>query len=718
MAAQYHSLFTTQGLALLREAIQTGAKLGITHMAYGDGNGIVPTPNADFTKLVREVYRTPLNRLSPSKENSNWLEADGVIPSAVGGFNIREVGLYAGNVLVAYANYPATYKPSSDQGTAQIKTIRIVLQIDNTANFELKIDASVVMATIQAVEDAKTEIYKNTTTILDSIFDITDIAQSEGKIVNVKSLYKDVVSGGGDFIFSTETNLTAKAGFIINVEGGCWKRILKTSHSIEDAGAHPTQSRAVNTLAINTALEMSKDVFVPTATYQISPTGIYLNTGNYLHGKGVFVGDAPDTIAADGTGTYLVGAGVNNVEIEGITLKNGYRGTGIIFYDAKDIVIRNVTVDGFTYGITLREKNFQEQDTNGVQDALLENIVIKNTRYWGIYLRCFGTTTQAKKTQRIKVLNPYFYNCHMAGYVEAEGNVRYTVLENPVFERCNVCMHYELSSDFTIINPRTIDTGKKSDQLPSNNEYPFRDWSLYLCFVERGQVIGGNLDSEVNLLGTANGKVADIAFLNVHARSYAFEGIDGNSSQDNYSNISWIGGSVTGTLIYQKAGTSYLRDINIDGVFSKMNGDNNGNAISINAVRCVNMTVKNCTFTNSALKVAIKGFCHILNNKWIVGTDNTNNSFDGTNGDLSGNFLDFSGNTFTRAGGVVYGKSANFIANWTRARIDNVIRGNNIEYAYEFKNNYRVEMGGSLIYDTTVSMYTDEGTQSFVKLYV
>ena len=718
MASLYHSLFTEKGLELLRTAIQSGTKLGITHMSFGDGNGFLPTPDAKFTQMVKEVYRVQLNRLAPSKENVNWLEADGVIPSAVGGFNIREVGLWAGDVMVAYANYPPTYKPTGDQGTAQIKTIRIVLQIDNTANFELKIDASVVMATIQAVEDAKTEIYKNTTTILDSIFDITDIAQSEGKIVNVKSLYKDVVSGGGDFIFSTETNLTAKAGFIINVEGGCWKRILKTSHSIEDAGAHPTQSRVVNTLAINTALEMSKDVFVPTATYQISPTGIYLNTGNYLHGKGVFVGDAPDTIAADGTGTYLVGAGVNNVEIEGITLKNGYRGTGIIFYDAKDIVIRNVTVDGFTYGITLREKNFQEQDTNGVQDALLENIVIKNTRYWGIYLRCFGTTTQAKKTQRIKVLNPYFYNCHMAGYVEAEGNVRYTVLENPVFERCNVCMHYELSSDFTIINPRTIDTGKKSDQLPSNNEYPFRDWSLYLCFVERGQVIGGNLDSEVNLLGTANGKVADIAFLNVHARSYAFEGTDGNSSQDNYSNISWIGGSVTGTLIYQKAGTSYLRDINIDGVFSKMNGDNNGNAISINAVRCVNMTVKNCTFTNSALKVAIKGFCHILNNKWIVGTDNTNNSFDGTNGDLSGNFLDFSGNTFTRAGGVVYGKSANFIANWTRARIDNVIRGNNIEYAYEFKNNYRVEMGGSLIYDTTVSMYTDEGTQSFVKLYV
>ncbi|EPA9105832.1 phage tail protein [Acinetobacter nosocomialis] len=195
MAAQYHSLFTTQGLALLREAIQNGTKLGITHMAYGDGNGIVPIPNADFTKLVNEVYRAPLNRLAPSKENANWLEADGVIPSAVGGFNIREVGLYAGNILVAYANYPATYKPSADQGTAQIKTIRIVLQIDNTANFELKIDASVVMATIQSVQEAKQEVInyadETKTHTVNSLIDLADISEKwDGRTVYVKGYHQ------------------------------------------------------------------------------------------------------------------------------------------------------------------------------------------------------------------------------------------------------------------------------------------------------------------------------------------------------------------------------------------------------------------------------------------------------------------------------------------------------------------------------------------------
>ncbi|MGE8571388.1 MAG: phage tail protein [Acinetobacter amyesii] len=158
MAAQYHSLFTEAGLELLRESIQNGTKLGITHMSFGDGYGELPVPDASFTGMVNEVYRVALNRLAPSRENSNWLEADGVIPSAVGGFNIREVGLWADNVMVAYANYPPTYKPSGDQGTAQIKTIRIVLQIDNTANFELKIDSSVVMATVAFVEEKTSKL--------------------------------------------------------------------------------------------------------------------------------------------------------------------------------------------------------------------------------------------------------------------------------------------------------------------------------------------------------------------------------------------------------------------------------------------------------------------------------------------------------------------------------------------------------------------------------
>ena len=262
---QYYSIFTTQGLALLREAIQTGAKLGITAMSFGDGNGVSPEPNPDYNKLVKEVYRTQINRLAPSPNNSNWLEADAVIPSAVGGFNIREVGLWAGNILVAYANYPPTYKPSSDQGTAQIKTIRIVLQIDNTANFELKIDASIVMATIQAVEDAKAAIREyadqNKTQKFITISELlqSDINASTAIVMSYNAPIYGTLNpfiGGGELYADSEDTTSVHNGVNIFVaqNGTRWKRKKEGAILASQAGCK--EGDFDNTDIINKAIQV------------------------------------------------------------------------------------------------------------------------------------------------------------------------------------------------------------------------------------------------------------------------------------------------------------------------------------------------------------------------------------------------------------------------------------------------------------------------------
>ncbi|MFP8831854.1 phage tail protein [Acinetobacter baumannii] len=196
MAAQYFSVFTEQGLALLRESIQNGTKLGITRMSFGDGGGSLPVPDSSVTHLVNEVYQTSLNSLAPDPNNSNWLRAEAVISSAVGGFNIRELGLWSENILVAYSNYPPTYKPNPSDGTARIMTFRMVLQIDNTANFELKIDADIVMATLRAVEDAKNEaiqyadsLTKGLVTNVNNTNELDDIENPvDGQVVYVKDL--------------------------------------------------------------------------------------------------------------------------------------------------------------------------------------------------------------------------------------------------------------------------------------------------------------------------------------------------------------------------------------------------------------------------------------------------------------------------------------------------------------------------------------------------
>ncbi|WP_228250317.1 phage tail protein [Acinetobacter nosocomialis] len=284
MAALYHSLFTEKGLALLRESIQNGTKLGITHMSFGDGGGMLPTPDATFTHMVNEVYRVALNRLAPSRENPNWLEADGVIPSAVGGFNIREVGLWAGNVMVAYANYPPTYKPSGDQGTAQIKSIRIVLQIDNTANFELKIDASIVMATIQSVEDAKLEVIdfanKTKISIVESIHELLMQDVWEGKTIYVKSYHSGYNKGGGNFIYNSLRKSENDGGNLLN---GWVRQVSESYFNVHNFGGigegiyHNSDHEAF--VKISNAVMAS----------ELEAISIHIPDGDYIVGKQSFV---------------------------------------------------------------------------------------------------------------------------------------------------------------------------------------------------------------------------------------------------------------------------------------------------------------------------------------------------------------------------------------------------------------------------------------------
>lgn len=151
----YYTKITKAGLAAITAAMNNNSKVPITYMAFGDGNGYIPEPDENATSLVNEVYRVGVNKVEVHNKNPNWLVCEAIIPSAVGGFNIREVALYdsTGNTMLAIASYPPTYKPTVEEGAAKIQTIRIVIQVDNTGNFELLIDPDVVLATISYVNE-------------------------------------------------------------------------------------------------------------------------------------------------------------------------------------------------------------------------------------------------------------------------------------------------------------------------------------------------------------------------------------------------------------------------------------------------------------------------------------------------------------------------------------------------------------------------------------
>lgn len=162
MSAIYFAIPTHAGQAKIANAIALGVPLKITQMAVGDGNGQPVTPNPAQIALVREQRRAPINTLFQDPLNPAQLVAEQIIPENVGGWWIREVGLYdETGTLIAIANSPDTYKPQLSEGSGRTQTIRIVLIVSDTSAVELKIDPAVVLATRKYVDDViKAELSK------------------------------------------------------------------------------------------------------------------------------------------------------------------------------------------------------------------------------------------------------------------------------------------------------------------------------------------------------------------------------------------------------------------------------------------------------------------------------------------------------------------------------------------------------------------------------
>ncbi|HFV6911285.1 TPA: phage tail protein [Escherichia coli] len=155
MSTKFKTVITTAGAAKLAAATAPGGrKVNITTMAVGDGGGKLPVPDAGQTGLIHEVWRHALNKISQDKRNSNYIIAELVIPPEVGGFWMRELGLYDdAGTLIAVANMAESYKPALAEGSGRSQTCRMVIIVSSVASVELTIDTTTVMATQDYVDD-------------------------------------------------------------------------------------------------------------------------------------------------------------------------------------------------------------------------------------------------------------------------------------------------------------------------------------------------------------------------------------------------------------------------------------------------------------------------------------------------------------------------------------------------------------------------------------
>lgn len=159
MTVKFTTVITKAGAEKLAAAtVPNAKKVNFTAMAVGDGGGALPVPDASQTKLVKEVWRHALNKISQDKKNKNYVVAELLIPPEVGGFWMREMGLYDDTgTLIAVGNMAESYKPALAEGSGRAQTLRMVIMVSDISSVELTIDTSTVMATQEYVDGKLTE---------------------------------------------------------------------------------------------------------------------------------------------------------------------------------------------------------------------------------------------------------------------------------------------------------------------------------------------------------------------------------------------------------------------------------------------------------------------------------------------------------------------------------------------------------------------------------
>ncbi|EFH3286092.1 phage tail protein, partial [Escherichia coli] len=152
---KFKTIITDTGAKKLAQAAAPdGNPVRLTHMAVGDGGGTLPTPDSKQTRLVHEVWRHTVNRVILDATHQNRIIAELVIPPETGGFWIREIGVFDEHGdLIAVGNTAESYKPAVAEGSGRTQTFRTILTVSSTATVALTVDNTMVMATVDYVND-------------------------------------------------------------------------------------------------------------------------------------------------------------------------------------------------------------------------------------------------------------------------------------------------------------------------------------------------------------------------------------------------------------------------------------------------------------------------------------------------------------------------------------------------------------------------------------
>jgi phage-related tail fiber protein len=164
--SDYFNVTTNVGDAAIATAIANNSKLNITHIAFGDGNGSVPTPTKTRTSLVREVHRQAVTKYTMHPTIANYIVIETIIPSNIGGFWIREMGIIADNVLISHGSHAPFFKVADPDGVSEYR-LKFTQNVRDGNVVEISLDESLIYASQAWVNEnyiRRNEVVDNLTT--------------------------------------------------------------------------------------------------------------------------------------------------------------------------------------------------------------------------------------------------------------------------------------------------------------------------------------------------------------------------------------------------------------------------------------------------------------------------------------------------------------------------------------------------------------------------
>lgn len=228
MAQEYYTILTNAGLAYEAQQKAQNKPITLVAMAIGDGNGAAYNPDPAATTLRREVHRQAINSLLQDANNPTWLVAEAWLADDVGGWTIREVGIYTDTgVLYAIAKYPESIKPLLASGSGKQFYVRTIFQTSNVASVVLQVDNSVVMATRAFVVDyVRDELAK-----LDSKQSVR-VATTANIALTGLQMIDGVALAAGDRVLVKDQAAAKDNGIYVAV-GGVWARAADADTAVK-----------------------------------------------------------------------------------------------------------------------------------------------------------------------------------------------------------------------------------------------------------------------------------------------------------------------------------------------------------------------------------------------------------------------------------------------------------------------------------------------------